>query len=126
MSVALAFVGVSRRFGARQAVDRVDLELHAGEIHALLGENGAGKSTLMKILYGYFHPDAGSIEVDGQPVQIHAPDEARCLGIGMVFQSFMLIPALSVTENVALALRDLPVLPSWRDIAQRIKSISDR
>ena len=89
---------ISKRYGSVQANDRVNLRLNGGEVHALLGENGAGKSTLSKILYGFIHPDSGEILLTGKPVELHSPRDARALGIGMVFQNFMLIPALSGME----------------------------
>ena len=85
--LALRLAGIRKEFLGVVANDNVTLEVRRGEVHALLGENGAGKSTLMKILYGYYQPDAGSVEIDGHPVPIHSPADARRLGIGMVFQS---------------------------------------
>ncbi|GCE15888.1 ABC transporter ATP-binding protein [Tengunoibacter tsumagoiensis] len=84
------------------ANDRVNLRVRKGEIHALVGENGAGKSTLMNILYGLVHPDSGEIRIHGQAVQINGPRAAIKLGIGMVHQHFMLIPPLTVAENIVL------------------------
>src|SRR5712692_7023658 len=94
--------GITKRFPGTVANDGIDLELRRGEIHALLGENGAGKSTLMNILYGLVTPDTGEILIDGQPVTIRDPADAIARGIGMVHQHFMLIPVLSVAENVVL------------------------
>jgi ABC-type uncharacterized transport system ATPase subunit len=84
------------------ANDRVDFDLRPGEVHALLGENGAGKSTLMSILYGLYHPDEGEVLVDGEPVKVDSPSKAIELGIGMVHQHFMLVPVMTVTENIVL------------------------
>ncbi|WP_083656485.1 ABC transporter ATP-binding protein [Mongoliimonas terrestris] len=95
---------IVKRFGANTANDDVSLKVMPGEIHALLGENGAGKSTLVKILYGALQPNEGEILWKGQPVVIGSPAEARALGIGMVFQHFSLFEALTVAENIALAL----------------------
>ena len=96
--------GLTKVFGALRASDGVDLQVRAGEIHAILGENGAGKSTLMKMLYGYYQPTSGEIRVRGQPVRLTSPHAGRAQGIGMVFQAFTLIPAMEVWENVALFL----------------------
>ncbi len=96
--------GIVKHFPGVLACDHVDFDVQAGEVHALLGENGAGKSTLMKILYGLYRPDAGTILLDGQPVRIQSPTDAIRLGIGMVHQHFMLVDELTVTENVALGL----------------------
>ncbi len=94
--------GVTKTFGPVVANDHIDLDLRDGEIHGLLGENGAGKSTLMKILYGLYRADEGDIYIDGQPAGIHNPNDAVAKGIGMVHQHFMLVPTLSVAENVVL------------------------
>ncbi len=103
-SPRLELRGVSKRYGAVLANDRVDLTVMPGEIHGVLGENGAGKSTLMKVIYGAVHPDAGEVRWDGRAVRIASPREARALGIAMVFQHFALFDALTVTENVWLGL----------------------
>jgi ABC-type uncharacterized transport system ATPase subunit len=94
---------ISKRFPGVLANDHVDFELAKGEVHALLGENGAGKSTLMNILYGLYHPDEGEILLNGKPVRIGSPRDAIDLGIGMVHQHFMLIPVMTVAENIVLA-----------------------
>lgn len=100
--VVLQMRGVTKTFGAVRANDDVSLTLHQGEILGLLGENGAGKSTLMKILYGLYTPDAGTIYLDGEEVEIHDPKDAVERGIGMVHQHFTLIPPLTVAENIVL------------------------
>jgi general nucleoside transport system ATP-binding protein len=95
--------GITKQFPGVLANDHVDFELAKGEVHALLGENGAGKSTLMNILYGLYHPDEGEIRLDGRAVRIGSPRDAIDLGIGMVHQHFMLIPVMTVAENIVLA-----------------------
>jgi general nucleoside transport system ATP-binding protein len=102
MDAALELRGITKRFGRIVANDGVDFDLRAGEVHALLGENGAGKSTLMSILYGLYRPDEGEIRVRGEPVTIESPRRAIDLGIGMVHQHFMLIPVMTVAENIVL------------------------
>ena len=108
MALALEMRGITKRFPGVTANDHVDFQLAAGEIHALLGENGAGKTTLMHILYGLSRPDEGDIVVHGAPVHLASPRDAMACGIGMVHQHFMLVPALSVTENIILGQE-----PSW-------------
>jgi general nucleoside transport system ATP-binding protein len=100
MPPALELRNISKRFPGVLANDRIALSLNQGEIHGLLGENGAGKTTLMNILYGLYQPDEGEIFVRGAPVQITSPSSAIRAGIGMVHQHFMLVPVLTVTENV--------------------------
>jgi general nucleoside transport system ATP-binding protein len=100
---ALELRGITKRFGSVVANDGVDFDLRRGEVHALLGENGAGKSTLMSILYGMLSPDEGEVSVDGRTVEIDSPTRAIELGIGMVHQHFMLVPVLTVAENIVLA-----------------------
>ncbi|MCY4256724.1 MAG: ABC transporter ATP-binding protein [bacterium] len=99
---AVELAGITKRFGGIVACDQVDLTLHRGRIHGILGENGAGKSTLMKMLIGLVLPDAGAIRIDGWPRTIHDPLAAAALGISMVHQHFSLVEQLSVWENVAL------------------------
>ncbi|MGE0004964.1 MAG: ABC transporter ATP-binding protein [Parvibaculaceae bacterium] len=105
-------------FGELRANDDVSLHVRPGEIHALLGENGAGKSTLVKIIYGALQPSAGELRWHGKPVTISSPAAARKLGIGMVFQHFSLFEALTVAENIALA------LPGAFDIAALSRKIA--
>jgi ABC-type uncharacterized transport system ATPase subunit len=99
----LELKGITKRFPGVVANDGVDFDLLPGEVHALLGENGAGKSTLMNILYGLYHPDEGEIRFRGKPLRINSPREAIDAGIGMVHQHFMLIPVMTVAENIVLA-----------------------
>jgi ABC-type uncharacterized transport system ATPase subunit len=101
---------IRKQFGSVLANDDVNVAIKAGEVLALLGENGAGKSTLMKILYGFYAPDTGVISIDGKPASFASPREAMAAGIGMVFQQFSLIPALSVLENLLAALPNAPWL----------------
>ena len=98
----LSLRGVTKRFGGVVALDRVDFDLHAGEIHALLGENGAGKSTLIKVLGGIVRPDAGTIELDGRPAEVRDAAGADRLGIRLIHQELSLAPNLSVAENILL------------------------
>jgi simple sugar transport system ATP-binding protein len=94
--------GIEKRFDGVEALKGIDFELRPGEIHGLLGENGAGKTTLMNILYGLAEPDAGTIEILGKPVRLRTPHDAIAHGIGMVHQHFMLVPTLTVAENMVL------------------------
>jgi general nucleoside transport system ATP-binding protein len=101
--VVLELRGITKRFPGVLANDHIDFDLRRGEVHALLGENGAGKSTLMNILYGLYSPDEGEILINGERVEISSPGDAIARGIGMVHQHFMLIPVMSVAENIVLA-----------------------
>ncbi len=103
-SARLVLQGICKSFPGVKANENVDLQVAAGEIHALLGENGAGKSTLMKIVNGLLAPDSGTILWEGRPVRMNSPADAQRLGIGMVFQHFALFESLTVAENIALGL----------------------
>lgn len=121
MNELLQLRGISKAYPAVLANDRIDLDVRAGEIHAILGENGAGKSTLMKIIYGAIQPDLGQIRWRGEPVTIRHPAQARQLGIGMVFQHFSLFESLSVAQNIALAVKG-----SLRELSDRIEATGER
>ena len=102
MTAAVEMRGIRKVFPGVVANDNVDLMVEQGGIHALIGENGAGKSTLMNVLYGLYHPEAGTIKIRDQAVQIRKNADAIALGIGMVHQSFKLVPSFTVTENITL------------------------
>ena len=99
---AVAIRNVTKRYGDIVACDDIDLDLHRGEVHGILGENGAGKSTLMRILIGLVAPDSGEIAIDGTVQRIADPQTAAALGVGMVHQHFSLVDELRVWENVVL------------------------
>jgi simple sugar transport system ATP-binding protein len=105
--VAVRLRGIGKRFPGVIANDDINIDVHRGTIHAIVGENGAGKSTLMKILYGVQPPDSGTIEINGTPVSLHSPADAIRNGVGMVFQHFMLADNLTVLENVVLGAEGL-------------------
>ncbi len=111
---------IVKRFPGVLAVDHVDFDVNTGEVHALLGENGAGKSTLMKILYGLYHSNEGTITINGNQTEIRSPSDAIQNGIGMIHQHFMLVPSLTVAENVALG------LPSSRGLMLDLDIVADR
>ena len=121
--------GITKRFPTGTlANDAIDLDLKEREIHALLGENGAGKTTLMNILYGLVTPDEGEIRIDGAPVTIHDPADAIRRGIGMVHQHFMLVPVLTVAENVVLG-QEITAVGGILDMTaaeRRIRDLADR
>jgi simple sugar transport system ATP-binding protein len=125
---ALELRGITKKFGPVVANDGIDFDLQRGEVHALLGENGAGKSTLMSILYGLYRPTEGEILKDGEPVEVDSPTRAIELGIGMVHQHFMLVPVMTVMENIVLG--DEPTraggMLDVREGSRRVRELSDR
>lgn len=125
--------GISKSFGAVRAVERVDLDLYAGEILGLVGDNAAGKSTLMKILSGVLLPDEGTIMLDGNEVRFRSPLDARQLGIEMIYQDFALCPNLSAASNIFLGrepvrsyLAGLVRLLDWKGMEAHASRILDR
>ncbi len=118
--------GISKQFPGVRANDHIDFDLRRREVHALLGENGAGKSTLMNILYGLYKPDEGQILVNGRQMTFRSPREAIPAGIGMVHQHFMLIPVMTVAENIVLAVEPTQggVFLDHRAAARRVRDLS--
>ena len=127
-SLVLEMRHITKRFPGIVANDDIAFDLREGEVHALLGENGAGKSTLMNILYGLYHPDEGEILIKGKPVQLGSPSAAIDAGVGMVHQHFMLIPVMTVAENIVLAEEPTTagVLLDIAEADRRVQEISDR
>ena len=124
---ALELRHITKRFGTLVANRSVDFDLSKGEIHALLGENGAGKSTLMNVLYGLHQPDEGEIRLDGEPVKIDSPRRAIGLGIGMVHQHFMLVPVMTVAENLVLGAEPRSgMLLDYKTASARVRELSER
>ena len=122
----LEMTGITKRFPGVLANDAIDFDVYAGEVHTLLGENGAGKSTLMKILFGLYKPDEGEVRFQGEPLTVSSPAEAIAAGIDMIHQHFMLVPTLTVTENVALGLHSVAhVSPDLDEVRQRIRELED-
>lgn len=128
MTTVLELRGITKAFPGVLANDHIDMTLEQGEIHALLGENGAGKSTLMNILYGLYRPDEGEILIRGKKAAIHTPNDAIALGIGMVHQHFMLVPVMTVTENVMLGNEPTRngLFLDKSTVAARIREISEQ
>lgn len=117
---AVQMYGITKRFPGVLANDQVDLEVRRGEVLALLGENGAGKSTLMNVLAGMYRPDEGRILIHDQQVEQLSPRDAIANGIGMVHQHFMLVPSLTVAENVLLGLEDAPFLLNLEQVREKL------
>ena len=120
--------GITKRFPGIVANDGVDFDLRKGEVHALLGENGAGKSTLMNVLYGLYRPDEGEILINGKPAELGSPKASIENGVGMVHQHFMLIPVMTVAENIVLATEPVHngILLDYAAAEKRVREISTR
>ena len=126
-TVVIQMKDIVKKFGDFTANDHINLTVHKGEVHAILGENGAGKSTLMNVLYGLYKPTSGQIIVNGQPVELTGPNHAIQLGIGMVHQHFMLIQPFSVTDNIILGVEPQKgVMVDTKLARQKVIEISER
>ena len=131
---AVELRGINKRFGAVQANRDIDLAVDRGSVTGIIGENGAGKSTLVSILYGFYTADSGEVRIDGEPVRMHGSSDAIDHGIGMVHQHFMLVPTMTVLENVMLGREGGPLLAAgnkrhgsgWPSSAPRTGSTSIR
>jgi simple sugar transport system ATP-binding protein len=119
-------IAMTMRFGDFTALDQVELKVRPGSFHALLGENGAGKSTLVKCIMGYYRPTEGAVLVGGREQAIANPRDAHALGLGMVYQHFTLVPAMTVAENLVLARDDVPAIVDWTKERQALDDFLDR
>lgn len=127
MSTMLELKGISKKYGTFYANKEINMSIQAGTVHCILGENGAGKSTLMNVLYGLTEPDEGEILINGAKVKINSPKDAISYGIGMVHQHFMLVPALTVLENIVLAMDEQKgFFINKKQVAENIKKISEK
>ncbi|MFB2919914.1 MULTISPECIES: ABC transporter ATP-binding protein [Aerosakkonema] len=116
----LEVVNMTKRFGSMTALDNVSMTLKPGTFHALLGENGAGKSTLVKCVMGFYTADSGEVSIDNQPCTMKSPRDAHKYGIGMVYQHFTSVPAMTVAENLVLSRFDSPNLIKWEEEYDRL------
>jgi len=121
----LTMSGISKRFGATQALDDVSLALYPGEIHALVGENGAGKSTLIKIMTGIYAPDAGVMAIDGEEVSPKNSAEAQRLGIAAMYQEPLIFPDLTVGENIFIGHNDRGAIVDWKAVYRDAQEVLD-
>jgi general nucleoside transport system ATP-binding protein len=122
---SLETIGMSKAFGALRALQDVSIQIPAGSFHALLGENGAGKSTLVKCVMGFYTPDRGQLLLNGSEVAVRNPRDARALGIGMVYQHFTLVAALTAAENLVVSRADAPAFIDWRKERKGLETFLD-
>ncbi|MEO0644867.1 MAG: ABC transporter ATP-binding protein [Cyanobacteria bacterium J06650_10] len=122
----LDVVNMTKRFGALTALDQVSMTLTPGTVHALLGENGAGKSTLVKCVMGFYSPTAGEVRINNTLGTIRSPKDAHGYGIGMVYQHFTSVPAMTVAENLVLSRYDTQQLINWKKENEQLKAFVDR
>jgi ABC-type uncharacterized transport system ATPase subunit len=125
-AIGVDAIAMTMRFGDFAALDNVELKVRPGSFHALLGENGAGKSTLVKCIMGYYHPTEGEVLVGGRQRSIANPKDAHALGLGMVYQHFTLVPAMTVAENLVLARDDVPAVVNWPKETQELDAFLAR
>src|SRR6266704_368149 len=119
-------IAMTMRFGDFVALDNVELKVRPGSFHALLGENGAGKSTLVKCIMGYYHATEGDIIIGDREQAIGNPRDAHALGLGMVYQHFTLVPAMTVAENLVLARDDVPAVVDWAKEKKELEAFLGR
>jgi simple sugar transport system ATP-binding protein len=124
--IGVEAIAMTKRFGEFVALDAIALKVRPGSFHALLGENGAGKSTLVKCIMGYYQPDQGDIVVGDREQTIDNPRAAHALGLGMVYQHFTLVPAMTVAENLVLARDNLPAVINWAKEAEELEAFLQR
>jgi len=125
-ALSIEAISMTKRFGAFTALDQVSIRVAAGSFHALLGENGAGKSTLVKCIMGYYQADEGDVLVADRQELIGNPRAAHALGLGMVYQHFTLVPAMTVTENLVLARAEVPAVVDWRKETAALETFLER
>ena len=125
-AIGLETIGLTMRFGAFTALDDVSIKVRAGSFHALLGENGAGKSTLVKCIMGFYQATGGSVLVSGREVDVPDPKAAHALGLGMVYQHFTLVPALTAAENLVISRDDTPAVIDWGRERAALQAFMDR
>ncbi len=125
-AIGLETVGMTKIFGSLVALEDVSIKVHAGTLHALLGENGAGKSTLVKCIMGFYQPTRGQVMIDGHEVEIHNPRVAHAHGIGMVYQQFTLVPSLTAAENLVISRAHPPAIIDWRKEKRDLAEFLDR
>ena len=125
-AIGLEVIGMRKTFGPVVALDGVSLKVAAGSFHALLGENGAGKSTLVKCITGFYRPDAGIVIVDDARIVLSNPRQAHAVGIGLVYQNFVLVPSLTGAENLVISRNDVPQIINWGDEKSRLAAFLDR
>src|SRR5271166_1183109 len=123
---SLQTIGMTKSFGALRALTDVSIDVPVGSFHALLGENGAGKSTLVKCIMGFYIPDRGQLLIDGSEVAVRNPRDAQALGVGMVYQHFTLVTALTAAENLVVSRADAPSIIDWRKERKALEAFLDR